>query len=76
MSEKSGPVTVTFQHGPGDEVQTSLGDLGIVEACTLERGGSFYTVSVAGGERAWLHENDVHPRPVTESPADVEPDPA
>lgn len=75
MIEKRGPVTVTFEFGPGDEVQTSLGDLGIVEACTLERGGLHYTISVAGGERAWFHEDNVHTRPVEESPADVEPAP-
>ena len=66
MHANQGPITVTFRHAPGDRVKTALGDRGIVEACTKERGGNHYTVTVTGGSRAWLHEDDVAEREVDE----------
>ena len=59
MKQNQGPITITFEFAVSDRVITSLGDPGIVEACILERGGNHYTVSVAGGDRAYLHEDDV-----------------
>lgn len=59
MHENKGPVTVAFLHAPGDRVQTTLGDHGVVEACVLERGGRSYTIAVKGGERAYHQEDDV-----------------
>jgi hypothetical protein len=59
--ERKGPVTVAFDHSPGDQVETATGDVGIVEACTFERGGNYYTVLVTGGVRAWVHQDDVTP---------------
>lgn len=59
MSDNHGPITVTFQHAPGDVVLTSLGDKGVIESCLYERGGRHYTVNLAGGNRAYLHADDV-----------------
>lgn len=59
MDQNQGPITVIFKHAIGDRVMTSLGDFGLVEACIYERGGHHYTISVAGGDRAYLHEDDV-----------------
>lgn len=59
MHQNQGPITITFKHAPGDVVVTSLGDNGVVESCLHERGGSHYTVNLAGGNRAYLHEDDV-----------------
>ena len=59
MGEKQGRITVTFKHAPGDVVVTSLGDKGVIKSCTHERGGSHYTVNLAGDDRAYLHEDDV-----------------
>lgn len=59
MHTNQGPISMTFKHAIGDRVMTSLGDFGLIEACIYERGGHHYTISVAGGDRAYLHEDDV-----------------
>lgn len=62
MHPNKGPVTQTFAHAPGDRVKTAVGDIGIVEASILERGGNFYSIAITGGERAYNHEDDVTTR--------------
>lgn len=59
MHTNQGPITINFKHAPGDRVQTSLGDHGIVEMCCHERGGNHYTITLEGGQRPYLHEDDV-----------------
>lgn len=59
MHTNQGPITITFKHAPGDHVVTSLGDEGIVRACVRDRGGMHYNISIRGGDRAYLHEDEV-----------------